>query len=186
MYCNPSYSPIAALLSLPTIAFFSFGLPYTISLFLGSRKFLLLMSCLHSHAEGGKQVANPKIIGLIPLSQDPQILMINPQTANPQILTKYCTILFQNSHRSRLFKQFFSWYKSAKFHTCGRVRNLTNDLLNLFADRPPLQSHATPPAQSLDKYAGNMYDFITCGWRQRGELEPLVIFFVASGKRIWR
>jgi hypothetical protein len=65
------------------------------------------MSCLQSHAEGGKQIANPKIIGLIPLSQDPQILMINPQTANPQILTKYCTILFQNSHRSRLFKQFF-------------------------------------------------------------------------------
>jgi hypothetical protein len=54
-----------------------------------------------------------------------------------------------------------------------KVRNLTNDLLNLFADRPPLQSHAAP-AQSLDNHVGNMYDFITCGLRQRGELEPFV------------
>ncbi len=41
-----------------------------------------------------------------------------------------------------------------------KVRNLTNDLLNLFADRPPLQAHAAP-AQSLDNHAGNMYEFIT-------------------------
>ncbi len=37
---------------------------------------------------------------------NPQIFMIYPQIANPQISTKYCTTLSQNSHKSRLCKRF--------------------------------------------------------------------------------
>jgi hypothetical protein len=64
-------------------------------------------------SEVGRQTlqgANPQILELIPLSQNlrcaslemanPQICMIYPQIANPQILTKYSTTLSQNS---RLF-----------------------------------------------------------------------------------
>jgi hypothetical protein len=44
----------------------------------------------------GVPIANPQII-----------IMINPQIANSQISTKFCTTLSQNSPKSGLLKRFF-------------------------------------------------------------------------------
>ncbi len=67
------------------------------------------------------QIANPKILGLIPVSEvlkfltcagpqiaNPQIFWINSKIAIPQISTKCYTTLSQNSLKSSLFlKDFF-------------------------------------------------------------------------------
>jgi hypothetical protein len=42
------------------------------------------------------QIANPQILGPIPLSQIQKLRWANPQIANPRITTKYCTTLSLN------------------------------------------------------------------------------------------
>ncbi len=74
------------------------------------------------------QIANQKqIFGLIPLTPirkflrcaTPQkIFKINMKAPNPQISTKYCTTLSQNSPKSRLFKPYFITDKFGGLQCC--------------------------------------------------------------------
>jgi hypothetical protein len=54
------------------------------------------------------QITNPQFLGLILLSQIRKFLRwAGQQNANPQIFTKYCKTLSQNSPKYRLFKTIF-------------------------------------------------------------------------------